>query len=201
MAKYGSTRTSVRLGVVAIALSFLAAGALVAVASAAPAASSSPRTGLVVTTTGGTLRGTTAGRTDEVLGIPSAPPPVGPLRWRPPQPAAPWTGIRDATAFAPHCPQPPSGFGVASTSENCLYLNVFTPAGTRTGGRNLPVMVWIHGGAFIAGESDDYNPAGLVRHGVIVVTINYRLGALGFLAHPALARPPGGSSGGYGPQA
>jgi para-nitrobenzyl esterase len=123
---------------------------------------------------------------------------VGPLRWRPPQPAVPWTGIRDATTFAPHCPQPPSGFGVASTSENCLYLNVFAPAGDRAGGRGLPVMVWIRGGAFIAGESDDYNPAGLVRHGVIVVTINYRLGALGFLADAALASHPGGSSGNYG---
>ena len=198
MARYGSTRTSVRLSVVAIALSFLAAGVLVAGASAAPAAPSNPRTGLVITTTGGTLRGTMAGRTDEFLGIPYAAPPVGPLRWRPPQPAAPWTGIRDATAFAPHCPQPPSGFGVASTSENCLYLNVYTPADARAGARDLPVMVWIHGGAFIAGESDDYNPAGLVRHGVIVVTINYRLGALGFLADAALASHPGGSSGNYG---
>jgi para-nitrobenzyl esterase len=138
----------------------------------------------------------TAGRTDEFLGIPYAAPPVGALRWRPPQPAAPWTGIRDATAFAPHCSQPPSGFGVASTSENCLYLNVYTPAGART--RDLPVMVWIHGGAFIAGESNDYNPDALVRHGVIVVTINYRLGALGFLAESALASHPGGSSGNYG---
>jgi para-nitrobenzyl esterase len=198
MAKYGSTRTSVRLGAAAIALSALVAGALVAGASAAPAAPSSPRTGLVVTTAGGTLRGMTAGTTDEFLGIPYAAPPVGPLRWQPPQPAARWTGIRDATAFAPHCPQPPSGFGVASTSENCLYLNVFTPAGARTGGRDLPVMVWIHGGAFITGESDDYDPAALVRHGVIVVTINYRLGALGFLADAALASHPGGSTGNYG---
>jgi para-nitrobenzyl esterase len=91
---------------------------------------------------------------------------------------------------------------VASTSENCLYLNVFTPAGALSGawagGRDLPVMVWIHGGAFIAGESDDYNPAALVRHGVIVVTINYRLGALGFLADAALASGPDGSSGNYG---
>jgi para-nitrobenzyl esterase len=106
--------------------------------------------------------------------------------------------IHDATAFAPHCPQPPSGFGVASTSENCLYLNVYTPAGAKIGGRDLPVMVRIHGGAFITGESDDYDPAALVRHGVIVVTINYRLGALGFLAQPALASHPGGSSGDYG---
>ena len=133
---------------------------------------------------------------DEFLGIPYAAPPVGPLRWRPPQPPARWTGIREAMAFAPHCPQPPSGFGVASTSENCLCLNVFIPAGVP--GRHLPVLVWIHGGAFLAGESDDYNPAALVRHGGIVVTINYRLGALGFLAHPALASRPGGPSGDYG---
>src|SRR5580692_3886111 len=198
MAKYGSTRTSVRLGVVAIALSFLAAGALVAGASAAPAAPSNPRTGLVVSTTGGTLRGTMAGPTDEVLGIPYAAPPIGPLRWRPPQPAAPWSGIRAATAFAPHCPQPPSGFGVASTSENCLYLNVFIPAGARHDGRGLPVMVWIHGGSYLVGESNDYIPAGLVHRGVIVVTINYRLGALGFLADSALASHAGGPSGNYG---
>ncbi|MGD0606520.1 MAG: carboxylesterase family protein [Streptosporangiaceae bacterium] len=195
---YGSTRTGVRLGAAAIAFSALVAGALTATASATPAASRSTGAGLVVTTTGGTLRGTTVGPAAEFLGIPYAAPPVGPLRWRPPQPAAPWTGIRDATAFAPHCPQPPSGFGVASTSENCLYLNVYTPSGARAGARNLPVMVWIHGGAFIAGESDDYDPAGLVRDGVIVVTINYRLGALGFLADSALASHPGGSSGNYG---
>jgi para-nitrobenzyl esterase len=190
------------LGTGAIAVVALVALATGPGASAAPAAPASPDAGLVVATTGGTLRGTTAGRTDEFLGIPYASPPVGPLRWRPPQPAAPWTGIRDATAFAPHCPQPPSGFGVASTSENCLYLNVYTPvgdpSGARAGARDLPVMVWIHGGAFIAGESNDYNPAGLVRHGVIVVTTNYRLGALGFLADAALASRPGGSSGNYG---
>src|SRR6202050_1058653 len=197
MAKYGSTRTSVRLGAAAIALSALVAGALTATASAAPAAPQSPRTGLIVATAGGTLRGTTAGRTEEFLGIPYAAPPVGALRWQPPQPAARWTGVRDDTASAPHCPQPPSGFGVASTSENCLYLNVYTPAAARAGGRDLPVMVWIHGGAFIAGESNNDTPAALVSHGVIVVTINYRLGALGFLAHPALASHPRGSAGDY----
>jgi para-nitrobenzyl esterase len=173
----------------------LGAGALAPAAAAAPAGGSGG--GLVVATADGAVRGAAAGNTDQFLGIPYAAPPVGPLRWRPPQPPAPWHGIREATAYAPHCPQPASFFGVASTSENCLYLNVFRPAG-RAGARNLPVMVWIHGGALVVGESDDYNPAALVAHGVIVVTINYRIGALGFLAHPALASYLGGPSGNYG---
>jgi para-nitrobenzyl esterase len=155
-----------------------------------------PRSSLVVTVAQGTLRGKRAGSTDEFLGILYAAPPVGPLRWRPPHAPAHWRGIRSATTFAPHCPQPATLFGRASTSENCLFLNVYEPA--HHSGRPLPVMVWIHGGALVAGESDDYNPAGLVAHGVIVVTINYRLGALGFLAHPALASHPGGPSGDYG---
>ena len=168
--------------------------------------------GPVARTADGLVLGTTADATNEFLGIPYAAPPVGNLRWRPPHPAARWHGVRPATTFAPHCPQSATAFGKASTSENCLYLNVFTPqhgglwsSGRGTSqhspgrpGRRLPVMVWIHGGALVTGESDDYNPAGLVRHGVIVVTINYRLGALGFLAHPALADHPGGPSGNYG---
>jgi para-nitrobenzyl esterase len=158
------------------------------------AASAAPAHQPVVATTGGLVRGATTGGTDEFLGLPYAAPPVGALRWQPPQPAAPWHGIRDATAFAPHCAQNASPFGQASTSEDCLYLNVYTPAHRR--GR-APVVVWIHGGALVTGESDDYDPTGLVADGAIVVTINYRLGALGFLAHPALAGP-GGSSGDYG---
>ena len=149
----------------------------------------------MVATADGEVRGITTGPVDEYLGIPYAAPPVGPLRWQPPQPAARWRGIRAATQFAPHCAQPAGVFGRASMSENCLYLNVFMPAAHRAG---LPVMVWIHGGGFVGGESDDYDPSGLVAHGVIVVTINYRLGALGFLAHPALADHPGGPSGDYG---
>jgi para-nitrobenzyl esterase len=152
--------------------------------------------GLVVGTADGAVRGKTVAATDEFLGIPYAAPPVGPLRWRPPQPPKAWSGVRAATSFAPHCPQPSSSFGVASTSEDCLYLNVFTPAGART--RNLPVMVWVHGGSLRTGAGDEYNPTGLVGHGVIVVTINYRLGALGFLADTALATRPGGPSGNYG---
>jgi para-nitrobenzyl esterase len=152
----------------------------------------------VVTIAGGVVRGKVTGGADEFLGIPYAAAPVGALRWRPPQPAARWKGERDATKFAPHCAQPASPFGVASSSEDCLYLNVFAPAGRKHGGDSHPVMVWIHGGSLSLGESDDYDPAELVADGTVVVTINYRLGALGFLAHPALADRPGGSSGAYG---
>jgi para-nitrobenzyl esterase len=150
----------------------------------------------IVASVDGRLRGQAAGTVDEFLGIPYAAPPVGPLRWRPPQPAAHWTGVRPATKFGPHCPQTGGPFGLASMSENCLFLNVYAPAGSLRGG-SLPVMVWIHGGDLTAGESNDYNPAGLVRDGAVVVTINYRLGALGFLADPAL-KSPNGSSGDYG---
>ncbi len=192
-------RARARLSAGVIIVGALVASGTAAGASAAPVGHRSPGPGLIVRTADGAVRGMTAGRTDEFLGIPYAAPPVGPLRWRPPQPAASWHGVRDATQFAPHCAQPPSPFGVASTSESCLYLNVFRPAGARRGGsRGLPVMVWIHGGALIVGESNDYDPAGLVRRGVIVVTINYRLGVFGFLAHPALASGPGGPSGNYG---
>ena len=153
-------------------------------------------TGLVVTTAGGAVHGKAVAATDEFLGIPYAAPPVGALRWQPPRPAAPWHGVRQAVSYAQHCPQPSSPFGAAGASEDCLYLNVFAPAGARAS--NLPVMVWVHGGSLRTGESDDYNPAGLVRDGVVVVTINYRLGALGFLADAALASRPGGPSGNYG---
>jgi para-nitrobenzyl esterase len=141
---------------------------------------------------------------NKFLGIPYAAPPVNDLRWKPPQPAAKWHGQRDATQFANHCPQPASFFGVASTTEDCLYLNVYTPA-VRKGWfyedrHGYPVMVWIHGGAGFLGESDDYDPTKLVEdEDVIVVTLNYRLGVLGFLAHPALsAETTYGGSGDYG---
>ena len=174
-----------------LAVAGVTLGALVA---AAPAVSAGTRggqgpaspSGPVVGTANGAVRGVASGALDEFLGIPYAAPPVGALRWRPPQPAASWSGVRDATKFAPHCPQPASPFGQASTSEDCLFLNVFAPGNQKPGSHN-PVMVWIHGGALVSGESDDYLPTKLVADGVTVVTINYRLGALGFLAHPALA--------------
>ncbi|HEX2745934.1 MAG TPA: carboxylesterase family protein [Streptosporangiaceae bacterium] len=173
-------------------------GALIA---AAPAVSASTGgqpapVGPVAGTANGTVRGTSSGPVNEFLGIPYAAPPVGALRWQSPQPAANWSGVRDATEFAPHCRQPASPFGQASMSEDCLFLNVFTPSHPEAGA-HYPVMVWIHGGALVTGESNDYSPTKLVEDGVIVVTINYRLGALGFLAHPALA-DANGQSGDYG---
>jgi para-nitrobenzyl esterase len=180
-----------------LAVAGVMVGSLVA---AAPAMSASlfrgQASGPVAGTSDGAVRGLANGGVDEFLGIPYAAPPVGSLRWRSPQPAARWSGVRDATQFGPHCPQLASPFGQASTSENCLFLNVFTP-GWRSARRHSPVMVWIHGGALVTGESDDYLPTKLVRDGVTVVTINYRLGALGFLAHPALADAKG-QSGDYG---
>ena len=124
------------------------------------------------------------------LGIPFAAPPVGPLRWRPPQPVAPWTAPRDATRFGPACMQPDSGYP-RKVSEDCLTLNLWVPGGA---GPDAPVLVWIHGGAFYEGSGSDdiYEGTRLARRtGAIVVTINYRLGALGFLALPALAKEAG----------
>ena len=180
--------TWARLAVAGVTL-----GSLVA---AAPAVSAAAASGPVAVTSTGVVRGLASGTVDEFLGIPYAAPPVGALRWQPPQPAASWSGVRDAVQFAPHCPQPAGPFGQASTSESCLFLNVFTPSHRQAGAR-YPVMVWIHGGALVAGESNDYDPAALVEDGVTVVTLNYRLGALGFLAHPALADAKG-QSGDYG---
>src|SRR5262249_35928953 len=99
-----------------------------------------------------------------------------------------------------HCPQGPSPYGIASLTEDCLYLNVFAPPKTNEGRPHLlPVMFWIHGGGLLLGESDGYDPSRLVAEGVVVVTINYRLCALGVLAHPALtAESSYGGSGNYG---
>ena len=189
------------------ALSRLTRGFLVAVLAFSSAALIAPRPAAadpVVKTDSGPVRGVTTGSIDKFLGIPYAAPPVGALRWKAPQPAERWHRPLDATHFANHCPQSASPFGVASTTEDCLYLNVFTPSDAhRDHGRDqwhrIPVMVWIHGGALVVGESDDYDPTRLVERGVVVVTINYRLGALGFLAHPALtAESPDNTSGNYG---
>jgi para-nitrobenzyl esterase len=129
-------------------------------------------------------------------GIPYAHPPTGEFRWQPPRPVTRWTEPRRFDVFRPICPQPDSDGAV---SEDCLYLNVWTPA--RSDGEKLPVMVWIHGGAFVSGSGSDdmYDGAALSEKGVVLVTFNYRLGPLGFLAHPLLsAESPNHVSGNYG---
>jgi para-nitrobenzyl esterase len=156
------------------------------------------------TTTCGVVRGKVLDGTPPVeafLGIPFAAPPVGELRFRPPAPALPWTGVRDATRPGPACPQPALGFQrlwMPAADEDCLNLNVWTPR-ERQG--PLPVMVWIHGGGMIVGSGSLplYSGEALARLGVVVVTCNYRLGPLGFLAHPALsAESAEPCSGNYG---
>ncbi len=130
-------------------------------------------------------------------GIPYAAPPVGPLRWQPPAPAVAWPGVRDATRFGPRCLQDDSDLELGrQTDEDCLSLNVWTP---RPSNELRPVMVWIHGGAFVNGSGGIYDARWLAGRGdIVVVTLNYRLGALGFLAHPALG--PAGAVGNYGLQ-
>jgi para-nitrobenzyl esterase len=137
-------------------------------------------------TPNGRLAGQRFGDVFLFKGIPYAKPPLGPLRWRMPEPAEPWTGIRDATRFGPICPQAPTqiellmGGTLGEQSEDCLNLNVWTPG---CDDAKRPVMVWIHGGAFVigAGSQGIYNGAHLAKRDCVIVTINYRLGAFGFL--------------------
>jgi para-nitrobenzyl esterase len=155
----------------------------------------------------GLISGALVGENKDVRaykGIPYAAPPVGNLRWKPPQPPPTWQGVRQTTEYGPSCPQPDIlerayGIKTGPTSEDCLYLNVWTPA--KVGNEKLPVMVWIHGGGYIAGSgsSQVYDGQELARRGIVVVTINYRLGPFGFLAHPLLSKESEhGVSGNYG---
>ncbi len=150
----------------------------------------------VVSTTGGLVQGVATLDKRHFAGIPYAAPPVGPLRWQPPQPAVPWTGVRDATRIGPRCVQD-EGSDLEMgrhADEDCLTLNVWTPPPTE---ELRPVMVWLHGGSFINGNGAMYDSRWFVDRGdIVVVTLNYRLGALGFLAHPALG--PAGAVGNYG---
>ncbi len=163
----------------------LCAAALLAATVAPPVARAQQP---VVTTPFGAYRGLVLRDVRAFRGIRYAASPAGLRRWQPPVPAAAHDGIADALRFAAHCPQAASFFGLASDTEDCLFLNVYAPdsvAGVLP--RRLPVLVWIHGGALVVGESDDFVPLRMVRRaGVVVVTINYRLGALGYLAQAAL---------------
>ena len=160
--------------------------------------------GPVVQAPAGTLGGEALDGVHAFRGIPYAEPPVKQQRWRPPVPARPWKGVRDATRFGPACVQPPSRPGsiyapgeALPTSEDCLSLNVWTPADAK----DAPVFVWIHGGSLVAGSSREpmYDGARLAAQGIVVVSVNYRLGVLGYLAHPDLsAESSDGVSGNYG---
>lgn len=145
----------------------------------------------------GGVRGV-AGEVRRFLGVPYAEPPVGDYRWRAPRPKQPWTGVLDATRFGPD-PVQPAGAVLRGPgqSEDCLYLNIWCP---RESAGPLPVLLWLPGGGFVmgAGSSEDCDGAALAERGVVVVTINYRVGVLGFLAHPALAAEADGRSGNYG---
>jgi para-nitrobenzyl esterase len=174
----------------------------IATAWAAPALAAPTR----VTAPDGTFQGKpdTTGTIREFLGIRYAQPVTGNLRWKAPQPVKPAIVTQDATQFGNHCPQAATPYGNATSTEDCLFLNVFTPNRRDDhdfDGDDAPVMVWIHGGSLVVGESDAYDASKLAQRGVVVVTINYRLGALGFLAHPALTgESPDHVSGNYGIQ-
>jgi para-nitrobenzyl esterase len=151
----------------------------------------------VVRTDDGAVRGMVVTGGYAFRGLPYAAPPTGQLRWRAPQPPASWRGVRDATRYAPSCLQQDNLFKPPGPqSEDCLYLNVSTP--TLRSSAERPVLVWIHGGGLTQDGALNYDGTKLAAQGAVVVTINYRLGALGFLAHPALADRPGGPSGNYG---
>lgn len=192
------------------ALTLVLVGALGAGLSACATASGSSGVRAewpVARTQGGAVRGVVQDDLIAWRGVPYAAAPVGDLRWRPPQPAAAWDAVRAADGFSPDCMQGrmPNLTGVkvappAPLSEDCLYLNVWRPA-TFAEVESLPVLVWIHGGAFVNGGSSSPETWGeaLARRGLVVVTFNYRLGRLGFFGHPALtAEHPDEPKGDYG---
>lgn len=153
-------------------------------------------------TQGGVVEGRAEAGLSVFRGIPYAAPPVGALRWRAPQPAPGWAGVRPAHRFGPACPQvletPTQLAPLGPTAEDCLTLNIWAPADRA---RRHPVMVWLHGGGFVAGSGSEapFDGSALARRGVVLVTVNYRLGRLGFFAHPALAREaPEEAKGNYG---
>jgi para-nitrobenzyl esterase len=151
--------------------------------------------------TGGMVSGVVEDNIGVFKGIPFAAPPVGELRWKAPAPVQAWSGVKKADAFAHACMQPANSQGnTAPVSEDCLYLNVWTPA--RAPDAKVPVIVWIHGGGYVGGSTSIgmYNGAGYARKGVVLVSLAYRLGPYGFMAHPQLSRESGHGSGTWGIQ-
>ncbi len=181
-------------------LAFASLAPLIAIAQATSPSASAP----TVRTQDGALSGlTTTAGIRAFLGVPFAAPPVRELRWRPPQPVAKWSGVKRADRFAAQCMQAriydDMVFRNAGTSEDCLYLNVWAPPAA-TGAR-LPVLVYFYGGGFQAGDGSEprYDGESMARRGIVAVTMSYRLGVFGFLAHPELTREsPNGASGNYG---
>lgn len=173
------------------------------VQAAKPKAGPTPATEVLAETTAGQVRGVDGGKgVSAFLGIPYAAPPVGENRWREPRPAAPWTGVRDATKYGADClqaPFPPDAAPIRTTpSEDCLFVNVWKPSAAKPGAK-LPVMVWVHGGGFVNGGSSPavYSGENFARDGVVLISLNYRLGRFGFFAHPALASEGYGGNYGY----
>ncbi|MFK4070636.1 carboxylesterase/lipase family protein [Streptomyces sp. NPDC029674] len=182
----------------------LAAGAAVSLVPLPAQASGGPAAtdGTLVRTTAGWVRGESTAEGRQFLGIPYAQQPVGALRWKEPRPAKAWDGVRRATAFGNRCVQSASwdpGYENPSHTEDCLDLNVYAPKGHRSD-RDRPVMVWLHGGGLTAGAGEDVVPDTFARRtGAVVVTVNYRLGAMGFLAGAGLDdEASDGVSGNYG---
>ncbi|MGH4035750.1 carboxylesterase/lipase family protein [Actinomycetota bacterium Odt1-20B] len=174
--------------VVAVCAAAVATAGLAPTAAQAAQAVPARGGGAVVRTDAGWVRGEVTREGRQFLGIPYAEQPVGELRWRPPRPAEPWKGVRDADAFGNRCVQTASwdpGYENPSHTEDCLDLNVYAPRG----GERRPVMVWLHGGGLVAGAGEDIVPDAFARRtGTVVVTVNYRLGAMGFLATEGLDR-------------
>ncbi len=176
---------------------------IASVISLALAAALAAQTSKPVRTQAGSVRGMTEDGITVYKGIPFAAPPIGDLRWRAPAAPAAWTGVHTADKFAPACMQVPVvqadlGMESVATNEDCLYLNVWTPA--KLPREKLAVMVWIYGGGFTIGGTSMslYNGKNFAKKGVVLVSIAYRLGRFGFLAHPELSREQGGHSGNYG---
>lgn len=180
-----------------VTIALLLATALPAIPAAAQSA------GPTIRTDNGSVRGEVTEGVESWKGIPFAAPPVGPLRWRAPQPAAKWTGVRDATRYSPDCMQKPFPSDAAplgtTPAEDCLYANVWRPAGARG---KLPVLVWIYGGGFVNGGASPptYAGANMARKGVVFVSFNYRVGRFGTFALPQLTaeNADGGRLGNYG---
>ena len=148
-----------------------------------------------VKVTGGWIQGEVTEDMCIYKGIPFAAPPVGDLRWKEPQPVIPWEGVRECLEFGPG-PVQGMNFPGSNNSEDCLYLNVWSPA--KSPKDKMPVFVWIYGGGFSMGSSSLYDGRPLAEKGVILVTINYRVGQLGYFAHPELTAESPHVSGNYG---